>query len=168
MKTYKMLSTRTGSRDGLKVETFHKGETYPLNPELAEQFYNLGAVEEVAGLQPRKLADGEALEEGELPANAKVKKSGAVNPVDLRDTKVTSPAETKVLTPDETKEGEAGVALDTQNVEELVTLARDTYGLDVDTSMGEQELRALIERAAGEESEDDATDTKKAKKKGKK
>jgi len=169
MKTYKMLSTRTGSRDGLKVETFNKGETYPLNPDLAEQFYHLGAVEEVSGIQPRELADGETLTEGDLPANAKVKKGAAVNPADLRDTKVTGPTETKIVTPDETKEGEAGVELDTQNIEELVALARDTYGLEVDSTMSEQDLRVLIEQAESEDTEgDDAKDTKKAKKKGKK
>ena len=125
-KTYTMLNTVKGSRDGIKVETFTKGQTYDLNPELAEQFYHQGAVEEVGG----------------TTANA-------------RQTKVVRPAETKVVTPPETKAGEAGVDLDTQNVEELVALARDHYGLDVDTTMDEAELRRLIDRAAGTDADKD-------------
>ena len=124
-KTYTMLNTVKGSRDGIKVETFTKDQTYDLNPELAEQFYHQGAVEEVGG----------------TPANA-------------RQTKVVRPAETKVVTPPETKAGEAGVDLDTQNIEELVALARDHYGLDVDTTMDEAELRRLINRASGTDADD--------------
>ncbi len=45
------------------------------------------------------------------------------------------------------KPGEAGVPPATQHVEELVSVARDTYGLDVDSTTGEDELRAAIERA---------------------
>ena len=127
-KMYRMLKTLPGSRDGLKVETFTKGETYPLNPELAEQFYHEAAIEEVSG-----------------------------NPANSRSKKVTGPAETK--------EGEAGVDLDTQNIEELVALARDTYGLEVDSTMSEEDVRALIEQAQGEfTDEDDADDTSPTKK----
>ena len=133
-KTYRMLGTVQGSRDGLKVETFTKGETYELDESLAEQFYHQGAIEEIGG-----------------------------NPADKREKKVTGPKETKAA--DETKDGEAGVDLSTQNVEELVALARDTYGLDVDTTMDEDSLRALIEQAQGDESEDDATAKKTKKRK---
>ncbi|AWM37030.1 hypothetical protein GobsT_50680 [Gemmata obscuriglobus] len=125
-KRYRMLKTLPGSRNGIKVETFTKGETYSLNPELAEQFYHEAAIEEVTG-----------------------------SPADAREKKVTGPTETKA--------GEAGVDLSTQNVEELVALARDTYGLDVDTTMGEAALRALIEQA--ESAEDDATAKKTKKRK---
>lgn len=132
-KTYRMLDTVKGSRDGLKVETFHKGETYELEPELAEQFYHQGAIEE---------ADG--------------------HPADKREKKVTGPKETKGA--DETKDGEAGVDLSTQNVEELVALARDTYGLDVDGTMSEAELRERIEQAQGDDTAEDDAATKKTKK----
>ena len=70
MKTYKMLKSLPGSRDGLSVETFAKGKTYELNDSLAEQFFHQGAVEEV-------------------------------------------------------QQGEAGVPLKTQHIEELVSVARD-------------------------------------------
>lgn len=161
MKSYKMLKTVTGSRDGLKVETFAKGETYPLNPELAEQFYHQAAVEE---------------------AEAEVAVPDTKPQAKDRSTKVTGPAETKVISPDESKDGEAGVDLNTQHIEELVALARDHYGLEVDTTMSEAEVRTLIEQAEGEAgwvepdedeaSEEDPADAtakaKKAKKKGKK
>ena len=130
-KKYTMLKTVQGSHDGLKVETFSKGETYALSPDLAEQFYHQGAVEEVAG---------------------------KTNPADKREKKVTGPAETKT----ETRDGEAGVDLSTQNVEELVALARDTYGLEVDTTMDEGHLRSLIEQAQGESDEDDTDGAKDA------
>ena len=129
-KTYKMLKTTQGSRDGLTVDTFNKGRTYPLSPELAEQFYHQGAVEEVAPAE-------------DAPADAR-----------NRSTKVIAPKETKVTEAEGTKAGEAGVDLGTQHIEELVALARDHYGLDVDSTMGEEELRALI-GAAEEEVEDE-------------
>ena len=68
---------------------------------------------------------------------------------------MTGPAETKVVTPTETKEGEAGVPLGTQHVEELVALARDTYGLDVDSTMDEATLRQMIEQAQADEDGDE-------------
>lgn len=138
-KTYRMLATVQGSRDGLKVETFTKGETYELDESLAEQFYHQGAIEEVIG---------------------------KTNPADKREKKVTGPKETKDT--DETLEGEAGVDLDTQNIEELVALARDTYGLEVDSTMSVEDVKALIEQAQGESTDEDDTDdtspTKKPKK----
>lgn len=126
-KTYRMLKTLPGSRDGLKVETFTKGETYELGAELAEQFYHEAAIEEVGG-----------------------------HPANSRQKKINGPAETK--------EGEAGVDLSTQNIEELVALARDTYGLDVDSTMGEDDVRSLIELAQ-EEAADGEADTSKMTKK---
>lgn len=66
MKTYKMLKTVPGSRDGIKVESFIEGKTYQIEPDLAEQFYHLGAVEEISA-----------------------------NPADSRETKVIFPEETK-------------------------------------------------------------------------
>lgn len=148
MKQYTMLKTVQGSRDGIKVETFTKGKTYELDATLAEQFYHQGAVEEAGGA-------------GTAPSL----REGARN----RSAKVTGPAETKVTGPAEAKEGEAGVDPDTQNVEELVALARDTYGLDVDTTLDAATLRAMIREAAGEEDESEDEDgSKKKAKKGKK
>lgn len=153
MKRYTMLKTCKGSRDGLTVDVFNQGETYELSADLAEQFYHQAAVEEVGGD-----AGGTNLREG------------ARN----RSTKVTGPTATKVTGPAETKAGEAGVPLGTQHIEELVALARDTYGLDVDSTMDEATLRDMIEQAQAEEThgdEDAADDSaepaadKKAKKK---
>ena len=48
-KTYTMLKTVRGSRDGLAVETFVQGETYQLDADLAEQFYHQGAIDETPG-----------------------------------------------------------------------------------------------------------------------
>lgn len=154
-KTYTMLKTAKGSRDGLTVETFQKGESYDLSPDLAEQFYHQGAVEEAGGT-----AEGETREEGEPPAGSNGKK----NPADARQKKVTGPAETKVVAPAETKGGEAGVDADTQRVEELVAVARDTYGLDVDSTMDEDDLRSLIEDAEAASQETDGK-TRKTRKK---
>lgn len=128
-KSYKILKTIHGSRDGLKVEKFAKGETYELDENLAEQFYHQGAIEEVAGKK---------------------------NPADNRSTKVTGPTESKITGPAETKDGEAGVPLNTQHIEELVAVARDKYGLDVDSTMSEADVKAAIEAAeAGKEVDED-------------
>ena len=49
--------------------------------------------------------------------------------------------------PAATGQGEAGVPLDTQRIEELVSVARDKYGLNVDSTMSEQDVRLMIEQA---------------------
>ncbi len=147
LKTYKMLESTHGSRDGLKVEMFKKGETYELEDDLAVQFSHLGVVQEVSG------------------------KAAGKNPAENRSTKVSGPTETKVTGPDSTKEGEAGVDLDTQHIEELVAVARDKYGLDVDSTMSVEAVKAAIEAAeAGEEVDTDAipSDSKPATTEGKK
>ena len=115
-KTYTMLQTVRGSRDGITVETFAKGSTHrDLPPDLVEQFYHLGAIDEATGR------------------------------------KATGPRENKMTAPAENKAGEAGVPLSTQHVEELVSLARDTYGLDVDSNMDEATLRQMIADAEADE-----------------
>ena len=70
MKTYKMLHSVAGSRDGITVQLFEKGETYELPEDLATNFYHQGAVEEVSG-------------------------RGKSNPADARETKVSGPVESK-------------------------------------------------------------------------
>lgn len=111
-QTHTMLQTVRGSRDGVTVETFAKGTTHAdLPPELVEQFYHLGAIDEATGR------------------------------------KATGPRENKATGPAENKAGEAGVPLSTQHIEELVSLARDTYGLDVDSNMDEATLRQMIAAA---------------------
>ena len=135
-KTYKMLKTVSGSLDGVTVLNFAQGEIrHDITPELAEQFYHQGAVEEV---------DANAEAEDSEPNLREGARS--------RVTKVTGPTENKVTGPAETKQGEAGVDLDTQNVEELAAVARDNYGLDVDTTMDEATLREMIRNAQGAES----------------
>lgn len=133
-KTYKMLKTVPGSRDGLTVETFTKDQTYnDLNPELAEQFFHQGVIEEVTEAQARKLA-AEKEGEADTPAPQKAQEGKADRPA------------VAPLTPNE---GEAGIDPATQRIEELVATARDIYGRDVDSTMTEEQVRAAIENAKG-------------------
>lgn len=129
-KTYKMLKTVPGSRDGLKVETFQKNSVHDDLPlELVEQFYEQGVIEKV---------DGKA------------------NPADARETKVSGPSETKVTGPTAYKgqAGEAGIDPKKQRIEELNATARDHYGLDTDTTMDPQAIRDAIDKASdGKEAE---------------
>lgn len=143
MKKYKMLQTVRGSRDGINVETFARGETYEIDESLAEQFCHQGAVEEVEGDSDASAAEG-AASAPNLPEGARD-----------RSTKVIGPQETKVVAPAETKAGEAGVDLDTQHIEELVAVARDHYGLDVNSTMSPDAVQALIEEARSKGAESD-------------
>ena len=87
--------------------------------------------------------------------------TGKKNPAEARETKVTGPSEIK-------GEGEAGVPLETQHIEELNSVARDHLGLDTDTTMAPAEVREAIEDAAeGDEAELPASDAEPLTTKGK-
>lgn len=91
MQKVRMLSSQMGVPDGqLHPVPFVEGEVYEVGPDLLQGFINLGAVELAdTEVQPRELAEGEMLEEGELPDGS------TAHPADDRETKVTGPEETK-------------------------------------------------------------------------
>ena len=94
-------------------------------------------------------------------AIAEVGANTKTNPAEARETKVTGPAETK-------EEGEAGVPLETQRIEELNSVARDHLGLDTDTTMAPGEVREAIEGATeGDDPELPASDAEPLATKGK-
>ena len=85
-QTVLMLKTLSGVDEGqVYPTTYQDGEEYAIGEELLACFVELGGVE-LTGVTPRDLAEGELLEAGESPADA-------------RETKVTGPEETKPAAP---------------------------------------------------------------------
>ena len=154
MKAYLILKGFDGSQDGIAGESFDAGTTRLLSDSLVQALggVNGGYVREaataakeiakappalaepvldaIAGIEPRELAKGEMLQEGDLPDGT---------PLDphARETKVTGPAETKPAKP-----------LSKMSKAELVAHAL-SHGLElVPDSMTIKEMIAAIEAHA--------------------
>ncbi len=150
MREYLILRSFTGSQNGIDSESFEAGATRELSDSLVAALggTNGGFVKEaghaateianaplaladavldaIAGIEPRELADGEMLEEGDLPELA-----------EDRETKVTGPEETKPAKP-----------LNKMSKAELVTYALTVHGLElVPDTMTVKDMIAAIEAA---------------------
>ncbi|MBP3955403.1 hypothetical protein J8F10_08930 [Gemmata sp. G18] len=125
MKEYLILKDFTGSQTGIDTDSFIAGTTRKLSDPLATALGGpAGGFIKAAGeaaaeiakappvlsdavkkaiadaeLQPRELAEGETLTEADLPEGSPLKRGASVNPAELRETKVTGPAETKPAKP---------------------------------------------------------------------
>ncbi|WP_145270151.1 hypothetical protein [Tautonia plasticadhaerens] len=80
-----MLKTMLGVDEGdIYPRTYEAGNQYPLGETLLRCFVELGAVELVTELQPRTLAEGEKLQEDELPEGATAVPG---DPIEIEQTK---------------------------------------------------------------------------------
>lgn len=162
MKQHLILKNFTGSQTGLDFHNFVAGSTVGLSDSLAAHAVPLGwakpvseaaedirnAPADLAGavleaiaeteLQPRELAEGEMLEEGDLPEGSPIVSSEPTELAESHETKVTGPAETKPKKP-----------LSKMSKAELVSYALTAYGLELSPdNMNAKQLIEAIENAA--------------------